>query len=178
MPLYLWPVAGGGKALLIRTMNGVTGLAKDVDCCCKKPSGGCCGRLQPGPDSLEGAAYYPLTLHCRISIAPGSACTKPNPAVEFDVTWDAGELHWSNNAIDMGDDTATLLFSCIDETGWDAAFTWGICSFTGNPMTFSLVPTLTDGECDPVDLEATIAMTGLMCCGNLAGGSILIEVWE
>lgn len=79
----------------------------------------------------------------------------------------------------MGDgSTAVLRFECSDETGWGAGFEWDACSFAGNPMSFDLIPTLTDGECDPVDLEATLAMNGLMCCGSLVGGSVLIEVWE
>ena len=36
--LYLWP-SNGGKSLLIRTWNGVTGLATAEACCCGQPTG-------------------------------------------------------------------------------------------------------------------------------------------
>ena len=173
MSLVTW----NGKLLLSPNGRLTTGPAGDA-CCCVEDTG-CCGRLQPGPTSEVGAEYYPLTLHCRITKADG--CVYPDPAVEFDAEWDPGELEWVASDINLGGSggLALLRFACTGTLEWNAGFEWGVCTINGAPVLFNLIPTLTNGECNPVDLEATTPhMVGLMCCGSLGGGHLFIEVWE
>jgi hypothetical protein len=156
--------------------NGL--LAKHLDCCCTEVDG-CCGRLSPGGSSLEGAAYYPLVLHVRIT---KGTCTLPDPPIEFDLTWNASLLVWENTSISLGDGTyslTTMRLNC-EEPNWSALLTGGICGCdgVGGSCTFDMVPTLTSGECNPVDLNGTATMIGLNCCGSLGGGSVTVEAWE
>ena len=168
--LYLWQ----GK-LLYRTIGGVTGLATSAACCCGEVDG-CCGRLVPGNGSLEGPEYYPLTLHVRIT---RGTCTNPATPVEFDLAWNPLMLIWENTAIGIPSIATTMRLNC-ETPNWSASLSGAICGCggVGGSCTFDMVPTLTDGECNPVDLNGTAAMTGLMCCGNLGGGTVTIEVWE
>lgn len=171
--LYLW----NGK-LLYRTIDGVTGLATSAACCCTEPAG-CCGRSMPGNGSLEGPGYYPLTLHARIT---RGTCNYPTVPIEFDLTWNASLLVWENTGVSFGDGSysvTTMRLTC-NTPNWSAGLTGGICGCGGvsGSCQFEMTPTLTLGECDPVDLDATVSLVGLMCCGNLGGGTVSIEVWE
>lgn len=56
--LYLWPIGGGQKRLLIRTWNSVTGLATSEACCCGTPNECCCHQL---PDTLYVKKGFWLT---------------------------------------------------------------------------------------------------------------------
>lgn len=171
MSLVTW----NGKLLLSPSGHLTLGPAAD-ECCCPT---GCCGRLVPGPSSLQGPEYYPLVLHCRIT---KGTCALPDPAVEFDATWDPTINDWVAENIDLGDvSLATLSFTCTGTTAWDASLTWGVCQGGGGvgSVLFDLIPTLTAGECNPVNLDATTPnMIGLMCCGSLGGGTVVVEVWE
>jgi hypothetical protein len=184
MSLVTW----NGKLLLSPNGKLTLGPAADVCCCVGPPVDGCCGRLQPGNESLEGPEYYPLTLHVRFT---AGTCSVPAAPVEYDLTWSPTELVWMSEAnvadppsIPLGGTGGYAKFriSCIDSTAWAFGFEWGICTcnaFMG-ACTGNLTPTLNaSGTCDPLILTgADLTLVGLMCCDNLGGGTITIEVWE
>lgn len=171
MPLMLW----GGKLLIVGGQ-----LAIDPNCCCQEGPAKCCGRWEPGEFSNTGPDYYPLTLHARIT---RGSCAEPVDPLDLDLTWNpdiGAPMHWEAEVTGITGITHVWL-NCGEPT-WRAEFGGGICECAGGgggSCPFDMTPTLTDGQCNPVDLTGSASMVGLMCCGNIFGPSTMtLEVWE
>jgi hypothetical protein len=187
---YLWDDGDGARPL-----KNSGKVAIDESCCCLGSD--CCGRLTPGPTSEEGPEYFPLTLS--VTITATGACACPDAPVTATLTWDPTMLRWSNASIPLTGNAEGMCGSeachdigiaalCEGDRGdsvdcpgvnwWSITVLdpWEYCQPIGSCRALPLLDE--NCECDPLVYTCSLSVTGLCCCGSVAGGSLDIKVFE